>query len=106
VTDPARPLPSTIGEAVDLALRSCSALETLGEGIADEWQYVTDLAAAWSARLRLASAGRGSEPLTTDGAAAFVAACAEADRITDPHRAIDWLSTLPQVVLVAIDERP
>ena len=26
--------------------------------------------------------------------------------ISDPHRAIDWLSTFSQVVLVAIGERP
>ena len=26
--------------------------------------------------------------------------------ITDPHRAIDWLSTYPQVVLIALGERP
>ena len=30
----------------------------------------------------------------------------EARLISDPHRAIDWLSTLPQVVLVALGERP
>lgn len=28
----------------------------------------------------------------------------EAGRITDPHRAIDWLSTLPQVALAALGE--
>ena len=30
----------------------------------------------------------------------------EAGLIEDPHRAIDWLSTFPQVVLAAIGERP
>ena len=30
----------------------------------------------------------------------------EIGRIEDPHRAIDWLSTFPQVVLLAMDERP
>jgi 7,8-dihydro-6-hydroxymethylpterin-pyrophosphokinase len=102
----ARELPSTIGDAIDLALGACAALQALGEEIADEWQYVTDLASAWSARLRVVSAARASEPLPSDRAASFVNACAEAERLTDPHRAIDWLSTLPQVVLVAIDERP
>jgi hypothetical protein len=29
---------------------------------------------------------------------------AEAARIADPHRAIDWLSTLPQAALLAIGE--
>ena len=31
---------------------------------------------------------------------------AEVGLITDPHRAIDWLSTFPQVVLLAAGERP
>jgi hypothetical protein len=30
----------------------------------------------------------------------------EADAIDDPHRAIDWLSTFPQLLLVALGERP
>ncbi len=30
----------------------------------------------------------------------------EIGRIEDPHRAIDWLSTFPQVVLLALGERP
>ena len=32
------------------------------------------------------------------------AAVTEADSIQDPHRAIDWLSTFPQVVLLALGE--
>ena len=30
----------------------------------------------------------------------------EVGRITDPHRAIDWLSTFPQVALLALGEQP
>ena len=30
----------------------------------------------------------------------------EIGRISDPHRAIDWLSTFPQVVLLALGEPP
>jgi hypothetical protein len=30
----------------------------------------------------------------------------EIRRIEDPHRAIDWLSTFPQVVLVAVGATP
>jgi hypothetical protein len=26
--------------------------------------------------------------------------------LDDPHRAIDWLSTFPQVLLIALGERP
>jgi hypothetical protein len=98
--------PSTVDEAVALAVASCDRLEELGHEIADEWQYVTDLAAAWAARLRLVAAGRGPEPLSQPLAAAVETAAAEAALITDPHRAIDWLSTFPQVVLAALGERP
>jgi hypothetical protein len=38
--------------------------------------------------------------------AAIVLLADEAARITDPHRAIDWLSTLPQVALASLGERP
>ena len=30
----------------------------------------------------------------------------ESGLIADPHRAIDWLSTFPQLALVALGERP
>ena len=30
---------------------------------------------------------------------------AETEAISDPHRAIDWLSTFPQVVLLALAEQ-
>jgi hypothetical protein len=99
-------LPSTVDEAVALAVASCDRLEELGHEIVDDWQYVTDLAAAWATRLRLVASSRGAEPLSAPLAAAVDAAAAEAGRITDPHRAIDWLSTLPQVVLAALGERP
>jgi hypothetical protein len=98
--------PTTIDDAVGRAVATCDRLEALGHEIADEWQYVSDLAAAWTARLRLVASGRGSEPLSEDLAMAVEAAVAEAGRITDSHRAIDWLSTFPQVVLAALGERP
>ncbi len=48
---------------------------------------------------------RGSEPVTALEEAAIGRAIDEIGRISDPHRAIDWLSTFPQVVLVALGER-
>jgi hypothetical protein len=36
--------------------------------------------------------------------AAVERAAAETALIADPHRAIDWLSTFPQLVLFALDE--
>ena len=41
-------------------------------------------------------------PLAPDRGAAVAAACAETARIVDPHRAIDWLSTFPAVVELAL----
>jgi hypothetical protein len=47
---------------------------------------------------------RGGEEAPTGADAAIEALLAEAGRITDPHRAIDWLSTFPQVALAALGE--
>lgn len=98
--------PATVGAAVELALLSLADVAATGEEVEDEWQYVQDLLAAWSERLDGARESRRDEPLADARAAAVVALTEEADRITDPHRAIDWLSTLPQAVLVALGERP
>lgn len=99
-------LPTTVRGAIDRAVASCEALGLLGEDIEDEWQYVQDLGAAWLTRLDATSESRGDQPISAEIGGAVDAACAEASLITDPHRAIDWLSTLPQVVLVALGERP
>jgi hypothetical protein len=104
--DPADPLPTTVRFAIDRAVASCEALGLLGEDIEDEWQYVQDLGEAWLTRLEASAAARGDEPITAEVGAAIDRACAEAALITDPHRAIDWLSTLPQVILVALGEEP
>jgi hypothetical protein len=47
---------------------------------------------------------RGSESVTSLEEAAIGRAIDEIGRINDPHRAIDWLSTFPQVVLLALGE--
>ena len=102
----ADPHPTTVRSAIDRAIASCEALGLLGEDVEDEWQYVQDLGDAWLTRLEATAASRGDEPISPEIGAAVDLACAEAGLITDPHRAIDWLSTLPQVVLVALGERP
>jgi hypothetical protein len=94
----------TIGEVIARALVAYEALGTLGEEIEDEWTYVTDLVAAWKARLEAVAAARGAEAAGSAVDAAIDRAIAEITLITDPHRAIDWLSTFPQVVLVALGE--
>ena len=99
-------VPETIGAAIDDARVTLETLVSLGEEVEDEWQYVQDLADAWRDRLDVVEAGRSDEALLPERGGAVQRVCAEAGLIEDPHRAIDWLSTLPQVVLAAIGERP
>ena len=47
-----------------------------------------------------------TQPAAAPEQAAIDRAIDEIGRIGDPHRAIDWLSTFPQVVLSALGERP
>jgi hypothetical protein len=97
---------TTVEAGIDRALVAYDALVELGEQIDDEWSYVQDLSEAWRERLTAVSTARGTEPLDPVVDAALDAAIDEAGRITDPHRAIDWLSTFPQVTLVALGEAP
>lgn len=99
---PPGPTPATRGAALATALAAFDALAELGETIEDEWSYVTALADAGRARLRAAAGAGVDEVLPADRGAAIVAACAEVARITDPHRAIDWLSTLPAIVELSL----
>jgi hypothetical protein len=99
-------MPETVRTALGRALDALDALQELGEEIEDEWTYVTDLGAAWRDRIERTIDARGDDPLTDGRGAAIDRAVDEAGRIADPHRAIDWLSTFPQVVLVAAGEQP
>jgi hypothetical protein len=99
-------VPVTLQNVVDRALDAYSSLVELGEEIDDEWSYVNDLAEAWRQRLADVADRRGGEDLPEATAAAVDRAIAEIALIADPHRAIDWLSTYPQVVLLALDETP
>ena len=96
--------PSTIDAAVARALDAYDALSGLGETVEDEWTYVTELTVAWQGRLEEVAASRGGEGIDVETAAAIDRAIDEIGRIEDPHRAIDWLSTFPQVILVALGE--
>lgn len=95
---------TTVTALVERALAGFDALAATAEPVAEEWQYVTDLGTVWRARLRSVAEARGAEAAPPGAEAALDALVAEAGRITDPHRAIDWLSTLPQVALAALRE--
>lgn len=96
----------TVQPVIDRALKAYSDLAGLGESIEDEWSYVNDLSEAWEQRLAEVAELRGPEPISPAVGAAVDRAIVEIGLITDPHRAIDWLSTFPQVVLLALDEAP
>ena len=95
----------TVQFAIDRALLAYGELAELGESIEDEWSYVNDLAAAWRGRLGEVAAGAASDPVGDEVSAALDALIDEVRSISDPHRAIDWLSTFPQVVLLALGAR-
>ena len=98
------------GASVDAVLERARVayadLASLGEEVDDEWSYIQDLTAAWGARLDAVGSTRGHEAVGFEIIAAIEAAIVEIGLITDPHRAIDWLSTFPQVTLVALGEAP
>jgi hypothetical protein len=94
----------TLGELVDATLQAYERLVALGEEIEDEWSYVNRLAASWRGTIATAVAAQADRPADVPTRAALAALVDEADAITDPHRAIDWLSTFPQVALLALGE--
>jgi hypothetical protein len=96
----------TFQAAVDRALEAYAGLAELGETIDDEWSYVNDLSEAWRVRLERVAGERGEEPVADEVSLAIDRAIDEIGLIGDAHRAIDWLSTFPQVVLVALREAP
>ncbi len=95
---------TTVADLIDRALAGFEVLVATAEPIADELQYLTDLDTIWRARLLAVSGSRGTEPAPPGTEAAIEALVEESGRITDPHRAIDWMSTLPQVALAALGE--
>jgi len=97
---------ATVDAALGRALEAYAVLTELGEQIEDEWSYVNDLSDAWRDRIDAVAGAKRGRPLEPAAAAAIEGAIAEIGRIGDSHRAIDWLSTYPQVVLLAVGERP
>jgi hypothetical protein len=93
-----------VRDVIEHALSGVGQLARLGESVEDEWQYIADLEAAWTERLREVADARGADAAGDGVAPAVERAVAEAALIVDPHRAIDWLSTFPQIVLTALGE--
>lgn len=92
-----------------LLVRAAESLRVLADTAApvdDEWQYVSDLVKVWGGTLRAVADARAGQTPPPGAEAAIDRLAAEAASIADPHRAIDWLSTLPLVALLAVGERP
>jgi hypothetical protein len=98
------PTAEPIADVVSRALDALEALGLLGEDVEDEWTYVTDLVDAQRVRLERIRDRRGTSHVAAERAAAVDLAIEETGRITDPHKAIDWLSTFPDLVALALDE--
>jgi hypothetical protein len=94
----------TLKDLIDRALGTLDDLGALGEEVEDEWTYVTDLVAAQRLRLETVADRRGGIPAAAATERAIELASEEAGLIDDPHRAIDWLSTYPELVALAIGE--
>ena len=86
-------------EVVDRAVAAYRALSELAETVGDEWQYVMDLSGAYAAGMEALGESGALMPGATE---AVDEAIAEIGLISDPHRAIDWLSTFPHVVAIAL----
>ena len=96
----------TISDALDRALDAYTVLAELGEGIEDELSYVNDRTDAGRTRVDEVAARHGDDDASDETSQAIDQAIDEIQRIEDPHRAIDWLSTFPQIVLIAVGARP
>ena len=93
---------SSAADVVARAAEAYQALADLAETVEDEWQYVTDLVDAYLPSIQALGGAGASRTLPAETVAAVDEAIAEAALITDPHKAIDWLSTFPHVVALAL----
>ena len=89
-------------QTVSRATEAYRALADLAESVEDEWQYVNDLADAYLPSIESLATVDGDDELTAAQADAVDEVIAEIALISDPHKAIDWLSTFPHVVALAL----
>ena len=95
---------ATVADCVTRALEAFDALAITAEPVEEEFQYVADLGTVWRGRFTAVVTTRGEEAVGPEVSDAIEVLVEEVALIEDPHRAIDWLSTLPQVALVALGE--
>jgi hypothetical protein len=86
-------------EVVERAAQAYRTLAELAETVEDEWVYVNDLVEAYLPHIEALADGTA---LGAEAVAAVDEAISEIALITDPHKAIDWLSTFPHIVAPAL----
>lgn len=96
--------PEPLADVVARALDALDALGLQGEEVEDEWTYVTDLVDAQRSRLEAIRDRRPGDEIAADRVSAVALAIEETEAISDPHKAIDWLSTFPDLIALALDE--
>jgi hypothetical protein len=89
-------------EVVERAVEAYLTLADLAEAVEDEWQYVNDLTDAYLPSIQALAEANPGRSLAANQVAAVDEAIAEIGLITDPHKAIDWLSTFPHLVALAL----
>ena len=94
--------PNSAADVVARAAEAYQALADLAESVEDEWQYVTDLVDAYLPSIGGLAGVDPGRALAAEAVEAVDEAIAEIALITDPHRAIDWLSTFPHVVAMSL----
>ena len=100
------PAADATSDPVARALAAYAELIALAEDVDDEWGYIQDLSQAWRTELERAGGVLGAADAGSVAVAAIDRLVDEVGRITDAHRAIDWLSTFPQAVLLALGLDP
>jgi len=95
---------TSIDELIDRAQAGFDELGLLAEDVADEWTFVTELVAAQGRRFGAIAARRGAEDAPESVEQAVNELIGEIGLIDDPHRAIDWLSTFPDLIAMALGE--
>ena len=95
---------TTIASLIARAQEGLETLGLLGEDVEDEWTYVTDLVSAQALRFTEIADRRADEPAAEQSERAVDELLTEIGLIEDPHRAIDWLSTYPDLVALALGE--
>jgi hypothetical protein len=95
-------MPPSVDSLLLRAINSLDVLAGTAAPIEDEWQYVRDLVTVWGGALRAVADARVGQVAPPAAEAAIDRLAAEAASVVDPHRAIDWLSTMPAVALLAV----